>query len=155
MTITNLILKSDYSTLDEQGKKYYNAALVMEYPWILKKEDRTEDYDFSWNFFDLFPKGWIKAFMKDMCEEINAAYNKLTDEQKEDFEIIEQKEKWGRMIIEFYPYTDDLLKISEKYFDLSATVCQKCGAPATKVTKGWIGYYCDEHATGEYSDLSE
>ena len=63
------------------------------------------------------------------------------------YQIIEMKEKWGEMRVisecnnEYREQIDD---IEQYYQGVSATLCCKCGKPATKLSRGWILPWCDE-----------
>ena len=46
--------------------------------------------------------------------------------------------------------------IIEKYEDISGRICAKCGKPATKISRGWICPWCDDHiGDSAYWDINE
>lgn len=150
--MVNQILKDmDYFLLTKREALLYNVALCTKYPWLVPKD--VPEYDYTWSMLDGMPIGWRKAFGMEMCEEIQQVYETLPPEVKKEFCILDLKEKFGELVIYFYPVVDEIEKISRKYEKLSTTVCQFCGAPATNVSQGWIGYWCDAHARKDSKPL--
>ena len=92
------------------------------------------------------PEGWWTAFGKQMCDDIEAYVKKLPSGARKDFEILDVKEKYGTLRIYTNWYTKEFEAIKKKYEDLSIYTCCVCGAPATKISTGWICPYCDDHA---------
>lgn len=92
------------------------------------------------------PKGWWKAFGKDLCDELEKAIRKLPPNAIEDFQILEVKEKFGCLHIYTNWHTKGVDLVLKKYEDLSQKTCCICGALATKISMGWICPYCDDHA---------
>lgn len=93
------------------------------------------------------PTGWWIRFGKEMCNEIEAYLRKLPSAAIENFEIIDVKEKFGRLCIYTNWNTKELQDILRKYEDLSIRTCFACGAPATKISTNCIASWCDEHST--------
>lgn len=125
-----------------------NKELVRRYPFLLPRNKETgevpDDYDFSYTELDNMPEGWRKAFGEQMCEEIADV---LTEEGLlYDYRIVQIKEKWGSLRWYDSGATTAIYKIVSKYEKLSSRICVKCGAPATKITTGWIMPVCDECA---------
>ena len=99
------------------------------------------DANYEWLF--LIPEGWVKIAqqMIEECEAIDPTYT-----------IEDMKEKWGHLdVYSCIQLTDDSLhreeqiyKIEQKYWELSAQICSNCGAPATKTSTGWILPWCDK-----------
>ena len=124
-----------------------NKQLVEEYPFLMPRdwEDKPlEDYDYSFTILDEMPTGWRNAFGEQMCAEIKAALGP----DLEKYRIEQVKEKFGEL--RWYTnWTSDALEdIIEKYAELSARTCISCGAPATKISIGWISPWCDECSKG-------
>lgn len=94
-----------------------NKKLVEAFPFLLPRNRWTdeviEDYDYTWTELDAMPEGWRKLFSEHMCAEIAAILKKANYLDKQCYEI------------------------------LSERTCIVCGAPATRVTTGWISPYCD------------
>ncbi len=105
------------------------------------------------------PAGWWKAFGGEMLKDFYEAWTHLDDEQKEEFEFLQVKEKFGELRIYMCPCTSEMNEICHKYEDKSRFVCIDCGAPATKITSGWILPLCDKCAekTGndKYTPINE
>ena len=140
---------------DEEAVKEYNKQLVEKYPWIIppdrydplyKHPDEVNpNYDYSWTQLDGLPDGWRIAFQDQMCDEIQHEYEKLPEDQKKDYYIIQAKEKFGGMRLYMSFYAAEIEKIINKYSADSELICIVCGKPATKISMGWICPYCDEH----------
>ena len=95
--------------------------------------------NYEWLEFAI-PKGWVELGRK-MIEECEKA--------EPDFEIIDLKEKWGMIRMCAYPCSDEIIEIEHYYERLSAHTCCKCGAPATKISTGWILPWCDKCGTNK------
>ncbi len=116
------------------------------------KMKAVHDYDWSYTELDSMPDGWRKAFGMKMCEEIREELIKWNDLDR--WQIIEMKEKYGQLRI-----YDSGIKIGcrihdieRKYEQISERTCIVCGAPATKMTLGWISPYCDKCCPDEHSE---
>ena len=91
---------------------------------------------------DALEPGWRKAFGKEICEEIKQQLKKEGLLYK--YRITQIKEKWGYLHWYDNGCTPELMKIINKYEDISRHTCIVCGKPATKISKGWISPYCDD-----------
>ena len=92
------------------------------------------------------PGGWWIRFGEQMCDEIENCLKGLPAGAIKNFQILEVKEKFGRIRIYTNWETKELKDVIRKYEDLSIRTCIACGAPATKISTSWIGGWCDEHA---------
>lgn len=106
--------------------------------------NNNDNYDWLW----CIPQGWeeIGRQMITECEAINPTYT-----------IEDLKEKYGSMRVFSYCqswYNNELIEtnhndshiideIENKYEKLSEHTCCNCGAPATKISTGWILPWCD------------
>lgn len=125
-----------------------NKELVAKYPFMKYRSMYTgklsEDDRYTW--FDEIPEGWRKAFGFEMVEELYQILKKANYVDK--YEIAQIKEKFGalRWYSNGVPeeirseYRDWIMK----YEYLSKRVCIICGAPATKISTGWISPFCDD-----------
>lgn len=124
-----------------------NERLVKQYPWLTPTNRWTgkivEDYDYSWTELDAMPSGWLAAFGEAMCEDINKVLMTWPESARKEFRITQIKEKYGELRFYTNCTTEELGKVIQKYTDLSRKTCIVCGAPATRVTTGWISPYCD------------
>ena len=132
--------------MDEMMIKQHNKELIEKYPFLLPRNVWTgepiEDYDYSYTELDDMPTGWRIAFGEQLCAELMEA---LGDDAK-DYFIEQIKEKYGEL--RWYPNwgSEKIYDIIDKYTHLSRRICIKCGAPATKISLGWVSPYCDECA---------
>lgn len=125
-----------------------NEQLIKDFPFLRCRNVFTGKYIYEdgmneSTWLGAVPDGWRDIFI-DMCKEINIEYNKLTDEQKEMFQIVEVKEKYGALRVYCKSYTKEVGYIIDKYMRLSAEVCVNCGKPAKWYTTGWIEPVCDK-----------
>lgn len=131
----------------------HNRWLCYRYPWLIPHsrwtDEEIKDYDFSYTELDAMPDGWRKAFGEQMCEEIQ----KLLEEADwvDKYRILQIKEKFGSLRWYDSAVPDSIKErldaIIKKYEDLSERTCFICGAPATKISTGWICPWCDECAS--------
>ena len=140
----------------------YNKQLITKYPWLLPRNRWTgevvEDYDYSYTELDAMPDGWRAAFGEQMCEEIQHELNMMKPDLANDFRIMQIKEKYGRLCFYTNWVTNSINGIINKYDKISAHTCISCGAPATKISKGWISPWCDKCSKdmqGEFIKISE
>lgn len=126
-----------------------NKELIEKYPWLLPRNRWTgevvDNYDYSFTELDDMPDGWRIAFGEEMCEEIQQALNEL-GKQANTFRILQIKEKFGYLRLYTNWYTSKISNIIHKYEDMSRYICIECGAPASKITTGWINPWCDKCA---------
>ena len=147
------------NSADDYDKKEYNMELVAKYPWCIPPNgydewgnEVTSDYDFSWTMLDGIPDGWRIAFCDRMCDEIQKEYEKLPDDKKKDFYIVQAKEKFGGLRIYMTFYVDSIESIIQKYSELSEITCVQCGKPASYISRGWICPWCNEHTRDNLDD---
>ena len=105
------------------------------------------DANYEWLF--LIPEGWVQIAqqMIEECEAIDPTYH-----------ICDLKEKWGTLNVIAncdMTYWREIDMIENKYEELSARTCCKCGKPATKYSTGWILPWCDDCGTKEYGPYKE
>lgn len=126
--------------------------LLMEYPWLNMDEDEAINYldiddENIFTYIDCAPPGWAKL-CEDLCAELKVLFDRVgfTNEYK----LCQVKEKYGSL--RWYDngapeeIWDEYQDIIEKYELLSEKTCCVCGAPATKISTGWISPFCDECA---------
>ena len=117
----------------------------------------TNDEEFT--ELDAMPVGWRKAFGEKMCEEIQNELNSMDPVLANNYRILDIKEKYGSLRWNTNWTTMEINKIVQKYEELSEKTCIDCGAPATKISKGWIEPYCDEcaenHSIANFWTLEE
>lgn len=128
--------------------------LLMEYPW-LRMEDSEEvvyfdlEEDKIHTFIDCAPGGWAKL-CEDLCAELKPLLEKAG--YVDEYKLCQVKEKFGGL--RWYdcgipePISDEYDTLIQKYEDLSYKTCCICGAPATKMSMGWISPFCDKCAEG-------
>lgn len=96
--------------------------------------EKVSNYD----WLHCIPQGWeeIGRQMIQECEAIDPTYY-----------ICDLKEKWGTLDIIAncdMTYWREIDMIENKYEELSARTCCKCGKSATKYSTGWILPWCDD-----------
>lgn len=129
--------------------KEENKKIVEKFPFLLPRNRYTgavvPDYDYSYTEYDAMPEGWRKAFGIKMCEEIQKELDK-SPSLKEQYCITQIKEKYGSLRWYSNFYTTEIEKIIQRYENISKRTCICCGAPATKISTGWISPYCNKCA---------
>lgn len=127
-----------------------NKELCEKYPFLIPYNEWTgkldEDWNYEYTWLDDMPTGWRIAFGEQMCEEISAALNLLSEEDKKDYRIEQIKEKFGELRWYSNWTTEEIEKVIDKYTYLSARTCVKCGKPAEYISKGWICPWCRDCA---------
>lgn len=144
---TVLSKKVNVKVIEKFGNKVeLNKTLINLYPWLKPKNRFTgevlDDYDYSYTELDNLPNGWLRAFGLQLVEELDKALGDF----REEYRIIEIKEKYGMLCWYDSGHTDEAEEVIDKYQQLSAKTCIECGKPATQLSVGWICPYCDECA---------
>lgn len=129
---------------DEQRKNY---DLCMKYPILIPRSywatEVEDDYMYEYTHLDQMPTGWRNAFGEQWAADVQSVVNKMSPQEQERFVIVGVKEKFGYLNVYVNYYTEELVDVFKKYEQLSARTCVKCGAPATKITRGWIDPFCN------------
>lgn len=89
---------------------------------------------------DFVPDGWKDLFL-DMCDKLAAAIKGKENENT--FRFDEIKEKWGELRMYAAGSSEEAKRIMDKHTEKSRKICIRCGAPATRISKGWISPFCD------------
>lgn len=124
-----------------------NYELCMKYPILIPRSrwlgTVLQDFNYERTELDLMPEGWRIAFGEQWVEDIQGAINKIPEDIRWLVYITDIKEKFGYLNSYFSYYTDELSDVIRKYEKLSSKTCIRCGAPATKISTGWISPWCD------------
>lgn len=132
---------------EEQRRNY---ELCMKYPILIPTNRHTgnhwSDYEYDYTELDNLPLGWLVAFGKQWAAEIQEVINKLPEKERDTIRIMDIKEKYGQLCQYFSHYTEELRQVIDKYAHISAHTCIRCGAPATKISQGWIAPWCESCA---------
>jgi len=142
--------------LEPDGETGYWPGTPEEHP----------DYNYTWTELDNMPDGWRKAFGLAMCEEINEELKTWPPEMRDQFRIMDIKEKWAALRFYTNFYTENLQKIISKYEIISKYTCIQCGEEAQWITRGWYQPLCTQCAakylreidydwTEEFIDIDE
>lgn len=127
-----------------RDKKEENEYWISQYPFLEMKYDDCYPDDENGCWLDCLPVGWINAFGKNMCEELD---NVLGDYANE-WQIAQVKEKFGEMRIYHngvpQEISNEIESIIDKYTEISYHTCSRCGAKATRYSKGWVIPFCEE-----------
>ena len=152
--------KSKHQRREEKRRKIRNRKLCKKYPflkpWRRWDKDREQygwripEEKYSYIMWDFWPRGWNKMLAPMMLEELGVVVKKTPFPEK--FHVVDGKEKWGRLELDF-PGTDEMLRIIDKYETISKNVCVRCGKPDVWVINaGWICPICFECFEKDYNN---
>ena len=140
--------RNKYQIKRIKGEKLRYKKMIKKYPWLKPikwarktlKEIRDPHFDYSYvPIFDNM-SGWWRAFGKMFCNEIQEQYKYCPN-----LYVMDYKEKWGGLRIEFGGANQEVIDICEKYERLSENICFICGKPDVYVTNaGWVLPLCKE-----------
>ena len=127
-----------------------NKKLVERYPWLTPRsvwnDKLPKDYDYTYTEADCFPKGWRKAFFKEMHEEIRDELIRCN--YLNEFRVLQIKEKYGRCCYYFggIPHDCNVDDIVRKYEFLSEYICIECGKLGVHniPVNGWYSPICEK-----------
>ena len=113
-----------------------------KYPWLSGYDPYPEDGEEKYCIASDMPSGWMKTFGDMFFEELDAAIKDAHLENE--FEVIQLKEKFGRMRFYYHPSTGEIDNIVRKYEELSGNICITCGKPDVAMLNhfGWLSPYC-------------
>lgn len=132
-----------------------NKELCERYPFLIPwnrwSGDPVPDYDYSYTELDNMPEGWRRAFGLRMCEDLRNAL--IDDNDLDRWRIVQLKEKYAslRLYDNAHKKDSQIPSIINKYENLSMRICIRCGAPATRMTTGWVSPYCEKCCPNERS----
>jgi hypothetical protein len=116
---------------------------LKKYPWLRTQNLYTGKVEDDYCALNDIPKGWVLAFGKMFCEEMDVVLKDLGISDK--FFVAQMKEKFGSL--RFYPSVRDekIRKVIKKYEALSSHICIHCGKPDVHIiSAGWYGPMCEE-----------
>ena len=127
-----------------------NRELCKKYPFLIPHNRWTdkvpEDWTYQYTELDDMPDGWRIAFGEQFCADIQHELDKLKPEAAADFRVLQIKEKFGQLRFYTNWVTEGINEVIRQYENLSEHTCIGCGAPATKISTGWISPWCDKCA---------
>jgi len=132
-----------------------NKELCERYPFLIPwnrwSGDPVPDYDYSYTELDNMPEGWRRAFGLRMCEDLRNAL--IDDNDLYRWRIVQLKEKYGELYLYYNGHKtgSTVPMIIDRYAKLSMRICIRCGAPATRMTTGWVSPYCEKCCPNERS----
>jgi hypothetical protein len=150
-TFLKILFDNTKNPTSEQKENY---ELILEYPFLLPKNrwDRglqiTSDFafDFSWTEIDAMPKGWFKAFGKQMLEELKRFIVEKRPGFLYEYTITDIKEKYGSLRWYDNGTLEGMYNIINKYEELSLSTCIICGKEGTiDNSECWITPLCKYH----------
>lgn len=126
------------------------AELERKYPFMDDPDDGEMSFAYGCDI------GWLDEFDK-MCGEIVAALEEVGYDPKRNFKFLQVKEKFGELRVywtlvandeddpepQYNPTYDKIHDIVRTHCEATGKLCCRCGAPATKKTKGWVLPYCE------------
>ena len=137
-----------------------NKELIDKYPFLKIDDPFWDDEpilnsDYSFTMLDEMPSGWRESFGEQLCEELRTVLVK--EGLLEKYRIHQIKEKFGSLRWYGNFENDSIAKILEKYEEKSKYTCIRCGAPATKISLGWISPYCDNcvNSKSKYEEIKK
>lgn len=122
-----------------------NKDLCSRMPYLIPRNVWTDKIPNGYNYEYIrgdreLPIGWIKLFLQ-MCEDIRQPL--IDADYLDRFRFSQIKEKYNTMCCYNFGAPETVYDIVTKYEYMSQFVCQKCGRPATKETRGWLASFCD------------
>ena len=129
-------------TLTKPFRCLCNAIYFIRYPFLQPRNVWTGKKYWDWNEFYNIPRGWYKAFGKQLRNDLRKAL--IEDGILHDFHFTQIKEKWGKLCLYNNgtgPASDYVIN---HYQELSKCYCINCGKPVRYVTSGYVEYVCEE-----------
>ena len=128
-------------------ERWENFKLWWKYPFIRPRTMTHDKYCsefFSYTLLQAFPKGWLKAFGIQFCEDLKKALAHYNKGIQKTFRIYDIREKYGKLQVLCNWYTPEINEVLRKYEKLSQKTCIYCGHKAKWLSKGYILPYCND-----------
>ena len=129
-------------TLTKPFRCLFNVFYFMRYPFLQPRNVWTEEKYWDFNVFSSIPRGWRKAFGKQLRDDLRKAL--IKDGILKTFYFTQIKEKYGELCLYNTGEGPETSKVIRHYEDLSVCYCINCGKPARYVTEDWIEYLCED-----------
>ena len=141
------------------------ADLLEKYPFLLYRnykdnpiyEKGTEEY-YNHNYWTAWDGNGWESIWKDFLLKIMKIYDESNDiEFKDNFRILDTKEKYGSLRVDLYPHNDDIFKNEIAVELVSSYTCYVCGkqprnSKGTRIiwtSKGYILPFCKNCAKND------
>jgi hypothetical protein len=89
------------------------------------------------------PQGWV-ALCEELAEKLDKILEALSEEEKENYELLQVKEKFGSLRWYDNWHNEEMHQLIRQYEYKTERTCCVCGKMATKITLGWVTPFCDE-----------
>lgn len=121
----------------------HNYFFCLKYPFYKVYNVYTDKFcGYSHTWYDSIPKGWRKAFGKQLSKELKKQL--IADGMLYTFRFSQIKEKYGTLRMYNFSCTEEVNNILDKYEGLSKQYCIYCGRPAQYITSGYVLYLCEK-----------
>ena len=128
----------------------YNFFLCLKYPfWRMRNIWTGKSAGYMYTWYDDIPKGWRKAFGKQLSKDLKTALKK--NGELFSFRFSQIKEKWGELCLYNEGGSKEILDLISYYEHLSICYCINCGRPARYISNGYVGYWCEKCGRKETS----
>jgi hypothetical protein len=88
--------------------------------------------------------GWY-PLIEELFDKITELLDTKYLELKEDFEVLQVKEKWGSLRVYVSTANDEIFDLIDEYEEKSSKICENCGKPGIiKEINGWWTCTCAE-----------
>lgn len=136
------------SSEEKEQTRQINQLLCEKHPWLLPYNAYSgklpKDYNYEYTWLDELEEGWRVAFGDQLIEDIQAALDMLPLEIRNNFRILQIKEKYAMLRIYTSPTPVAIHEVIGKYEELSKWICGRCGKRATRISTGWYYPFCDD-----------
>lgn len=145
--------KERRGTINKEAKKrkrtrLRNKKFLKRYPFAVPVDWGGNPipkrvHKFEWTAWDDIPRGWRKAFGKELAEEIRKSL--IEDGIPLAALYFQQiKEKYGELRMYSNLLTRKVDRIISDYGYISRNCCIRCGKPDVGTTRGWIYPVCEK-----------
>jgi len=120
----------------------FNVFYFMRYPFLQPRNVWTGKKYWDFNEFCCLPRGWKKAFGRQLRNDLRKAL--IKDGILKTFYFTQIKEKYGELCLYNNGTGEATEYVIRHYEELSKCYCIKCGKPVRYMTTGWIMYLCED-----------
>ena len=121
----------------------HNYFFCLKYPFYKVYNVYTDKFSgYARTWYNAIPKGWRKAFGKQLSKELKKQL--IKDGMLYTFRFSQIKEKYGTLRMYNFGCTEEVDHLLNKYEGLSKRYCIYCGRPAQYITSGYVSYLCEK-----------
>lgn len=119
------------------------SKYIEQYPWLRLRSLYTGELYEKIDAYDEILEGWQTAFGEMLLKDLDTVIK--TKNLQDEFVFEQVKEKFGQLVMYVNTADQDVHRVLDKYYTLSANICAHCGKPDVSMLRmNWIIPLCED-----------